>query len=268
MADYPIVVIDSGIGGLPYLARIRDYLPNESLVYVADTAHFPYGDRSDRAVRAAVLETAQLVAERLAPKMLVVACNTASVLALSHLRRRLPFPVVGVVPAVKPACATSRTGTIGVLATERTVSGRYLDRLIQAHCRGRAVARYAAGTLVRYVEEEVWSPGARPLANLAAPFLNQFKAENVDVVVLGCTHFVYLAEELSRLLGDGRVVIDSRDGVARQAARVAAEAARVSPASTASPARLYVTGGSLSDRYRELCQRFFVEPVGTLCAPA
>lgn len=257
----PVVVMDSGVGGLPYLASIREYLPRESLAYVADTAHFPYGDRTDAEVIAAVMDTARAIERRLEPKLLVVACNTASVLALDQLRTGLSIPVVGVVPAVKPACAATKTGSIGVLATERTVAGQYLDDLISEYCEGCSVSRCAAGILVRFVEEELGTPHAASVAEVASPFIAQFARDRVDAVVLGCTHFVYLAEELAAALGNRCAVIDSRYGVARQTARVAAQ---LPEGSTDGPPRLYVTGARMPSRYEELARRFEVEPAGSL----
>lgn len=262
MDNRPVVVMDSGVGGLPYLARIRVLLASETLCYVADTAHFPYGDRTDGEVITAVVDTARDVARQLDPKLLVVACNTASVLALDRLRAVLRIPVVGVVPAVKPACEATTTGSIGVLATERTVAGRYLDDLVARHCDGCSVSRCAAGVLVRFVEEELGTPHAPSVTAIARPYIAQFVSDGVDTVVLGCTHFVYLAEELAAALGNGCTVVDSRDGVARQTARVAA---RLAPGSADGPARLYVTGDRVPPRYEELARQFEIEPVGSLC---
>lgn len=264
MSDSPIVVIDSGIGGLPYLARIRRLLPDLPTDYVADSAHFPYGDRTDSQVIDAVLETAERVHRRLNPRLLVLACNTASVLALEPVRARLPVPVVGVVPAVKPACESTRTGTIGVLATERTVAGRYLDDLIRTHCGGCRVVRCAAGDLVRYVETEIHTSGARNVESLAEPFTSRFLAAGVDVVVLGCTHFVYLKESLSALLGGESRVIDSRDGVARQVARVVGLRGSACRRPSGRPPRLFVTETRVPDRYLSLAADFAVQQTDVL----
>jgi glutamate racemase len=260
MAEAPIVVLDSGIGGLPYLARIRELLPGETLAYVADNAHFPYGDRRDDEVIEAVLQTGTRVCAELQPKVLVLACNTASVLALDGLREVVKTPVVGVVPAVKPACEESRSGVVGVLATERTVSGGYLDDLVRAHCNGCRVVRRKASHLVRYVELELYNPGARTVGEVVSSDIDAFVAAGADRVVLGCTHFLHVISELTSLLGSGCRVVDSREGVARQVVRVNATL----PPGRGGESKLFVTDATVGARYRRIARRFGVDYAGSL----
>ena len=215
----PVAVLDSGIGGLPYLSWLQENLPLESLVYVADNANFPYGEKSPEAVRSFVVELGRALVARYQPKLLLVACNTASVLALDALRTALELPVVGVVPAVKTA-ASLGSGTLAVLATPRTVENDYWENIVGQFAPERRVKAYAAPELVTLVEKG--SSQADREAKLAA-WSRRFKADGVDVVVLGCTHYLHLAKDLARHLGPEVSLVDSRDGVGRQVGRVLEE---------------------------------------------
>ena len=212
----PVAVLDSGIGGLPYLSWLQTNLPLETLVYAADAAGFPYGEKTPDQVRSTVLALGRALIDTYHPKLLLVACNTASVLALDALRAALPIPVVGVVPAVKTASGLG-TGTLGVLATPRTVEDGYWERLVQEFAPGRPVKGYAAPDLVRLVEEGGDREG------LLANWAQRLKADGVDSLVLGCTHYLHLAEDLGRLMGPGVAVVDSREGVGRRVASVLKE---------------------------------------------
>lgn len=263
MTSRPVAVLDSGIGGLPYLSWLQEHLPQEFLVYAADTAGFPYGEKTPDQVRATVLSLAHALVERYDPKLLLVACNTASVLALDALRSVLTIPVVGVVPAVKSAAGRG-TGTLGVLATPRTVEDGYWERLVEEFAPGRPVKGYAAPDLVRLVEEG----GDREA--LLASWAKRLKADGVDSVVLGCTHYLHLAADLERHMGPGVAVVDSRDGVGRRVASVLAEAGMLSSARpradlfhfTARPEWSPVTLEALEARYRLWAQRFHLEYAG------
>lgn len=257
VSSRPVAVLDSGIGGLPYLSWLQTHLPSESLVYVADTAHFPYGEKTPDQVRQAVVGLAQALQERYDPKLLLVACNTASVLALDALRAALSIPVVGVVPAVKTAAALGN-GTLGVLATPRTVEDGYWERLVDEFAPGRPVQGYAAPDLVRLVEEG----GDRE--TLLAAWAQRLKADGVDSVVLGCTHYLHLADDLGRHLGPEVAVVDSRDGVGRRVAAVLTEGGLLSATRT-EPDRFHFSARAewsgdrlhhLEERYQPWAQRF------------
>ncbi|MCK5249868.1 MAG: aspartate/glutamate racemase family protein, partial [Spirochaetaceae bacterium] len=153
MIDSSIAFIDSGIGGLPYLDWIRCRRPDLPVTYLADTAHFPYGDMKSEDVRIAVVGAVRRLLRAGTPRLLTVACNTASVTALEEIRAITPCPVVGTVPALKSAAGLPIDGPIGVLATSGTVESPYLDRLVSAFAGGRKVIRVAAGDIVRFVEE-------------------------------------------------------------------------------------------------------------------
>jgi glutamate racemase len=239
MDSRPVAVIDSGIGGLPYLAWLRDHLPCETLVYVADRKNFPYGEKTPEQVRSAVADLAQRLQTECDPKLLVVACNTASVLALEHLRAVFPGPVVGVVPAVKTSAAMTRNGHIGVLATQRTIDGGYLEHLVQEFCPGKSVATWAAPDLVTLVENDFLQPDAVGRAAVLTSWANIIQSQGADTVVLGCTHFLYVTDELSRLLGTEVVLLDSRDGVGKRVLKLLVEGSL--EAQSPGESRLYFT---------------------------
>lgn len=212
--DDPIGVFDSGVGGLSVVRELRALLPAEDLIYAADGAYCPYGDRSSATIRSRSVEIAAALIERRA-KALVVACNTACSVALADLRAALPAtPIVGLVPAVKPAALATRTGRIAVLGTTRTIGGESLLRLIREHARGVAVDLVPAPGLVELVERgEIAGPRVEALLR---PLLAPLPERGVDTLVLGCTHYPFLRPTLRRLLGPDVRLIDSGEAIARR----------------------------------------------------
>lgn len=215
----PIGAFDSGLGGLSIIAEIRRLLPAEDIIFYADNGNCPYGGRSDEWLRDRSLYLARFLIERGA-KVIVVACNTASAAGLEHLRATFSVPVVGLVPAVKPAVASTRTGTIGVLATQGTNRGGLLSDVIErfAAPANVKVVTVAPAGLVEAVEAgELDTPGTAEAIRMAVkPMLEQ----GVDALVLGCTHYPFLKPLLRRVVGEGVRLIDSGEGVARQTKRV------------------------------------------------
>ena len=220
MADRPVAFFDSGVGGLPYYAWAAERLPSEHFVYLADTANFPYGEKPVEDLERIVLDAVGGLIAAADPKVVVVACNTASVVALEALRKRYAVPFVGVVPAIKPAARASRNRSIGLFATARTVGDRYTDSLIRDFAADCSIARVADGALVRFVESRILDADAGQRRAAVAVSAAALRAARVDAVVLGCTHFVYLAAEVEEALGRGVKVLDSREGVGRQLARI------------------------------------------------
>ncbi|MFW5689494.1 MAG: glutamate racemase [Spirochaetota bacterium] len=221
MSDAPIAFLDSGIGGIPYLEASRRLLPSDAFFYYADNAHFPYGERTSQELRKITQEAVSLIIERAAPRLIVVACNTASVVALDSLREAFPVRFVGVVPAIKPAAEIVGSGRIAVLATSRTVEDPYVSALIRRFAPRNQVELVAAGGLVQMIEQRLGSLDRGELdAALSAP-IEHLRRAAVDAVVLGCTHFIHVRSRIEELLGPGIRVIDSVEGVARQTARLA-----------------------------------------------
>lgn len=213
----PIGVFDSGVGGLAVLAEIHRLLPSEDLVYFADSAHFPYGDRPETEVRVLAEAATKRLLER-DVKLIVIACNTATSAAAERLRARFAVPFVAMEPAVKPAASRSRTGRIAVLATAGTVEGKRLAALVERYGNGASVRAVAGTGLAEAVERGDLEPVAL-LRNALAPLLR----EPVDALALGCTHYFFLRPAIERLLGPGVQVLDTAEPVARRVRQVLEE---------------------------------------------
>lgn len=214
----PILVFDSGVGGLTVLAKLRLLLPQAPVIYAADIAGLPYGEKSEAEVAARVCGLLGRMAERWQPRLICIACNTASTIALAMVRDVLETPIVGTVPAIKPAAAISRSGVIGVLGTEATIRQGYVDRLEAKFAAGKTLLRHGAGGLVTLAEAKLRGE-AVPAGAVAAEvsgLLAHPDAKELDTIVLACTHFPLLAQELSAAFGPGVELIDGSDGIARR----------------------------------------------------
>ena len=216
MAPKPLLFYDSGAGGLPYLAAARVCLPSERYLYLADREHFPLGEKPAELVRRLVLESVSLAIERFNPRLVVIACNTASVVALELLREHFPIPFVGVVPAVKPAALSLAGGKLAVVATRQTASGPYLDGLIREFADGREVLKIPVADLVDFAEYRYLAAGPAERLEAVRRALAPVLPLQVQTVVLGCTHFVLLELEFRAVLTDRVALIDSREGVTRR----------------------------------------------------
>jgi glutamate racemase len=223
----PVGVFDSGIGGLSVAREIRRALPAENLLYFADTAYVPYGDRTTEWVRNRSLTVGRYLQARGA-KALVVACNTASGAALEELREHLAVPVIGLEPAVKPAVRDSASGRVGVMATVGTLRSDRYARLITAYGSGATVVAQACPGLADTVEEGILT--GEELDRRLAPFIAELREAEVDTVVLGCTHYVFIRDAIARALGPGVRLIDSGGAIARQTERILRERAQLTPA--------------------------------------
>jgi glutamate racemase len=263
MADAPVAFIDSGIGGLPYLAFTRRMAPGERFVHVADRENFPYGEKSAEQITHAVISLTKRLMEREAPKLIVVACNTMSVVALEPLRSRFSVPFVGVVPAVKPAASVTRSKRVGVLATQRTVEGEYLRDLIERYAAGCRVVSISSGDLVDFVERELFHASVQDRRARVQREAERLRAAEVDTVVLACTHFLHLEQEFQAEL-EGMRIVDSREGVARQVLRILDRGSRRLPGGEGRDS-LYLTGAdTIEERYRYFAERFSLTLEGTI----
>lgn len=211
-----IGVLDSGVGGLSVLREIRRQLPGEHVLYVADSAHAPYGDRDAAFIDRRVSAIADFLVARGA-KAIVVACNTATGIAVDGLRQRLSLPVVAIEPAVKPAALRTYTGRIGVLATSRTLASDRFKGLVTTHASGVDVLEEACPGLVERVEAgDFDGPETR---RLVTSYVAPLREAGVDVLVLGCTHFPFLEPVIREVAGPGVTIIDPAAAVARELAR-------------------------------------------------
>ncbi len=220
MSAAPILFFDSGVGGLSVLAPVRAALPRAPLVYAADNAGFPYGPKSEMEVATRVCALLGRLTERYRPQLVVIACNTASTIALAHVRAALAVPVVGTVPAIKPAAERTATKAIGVLGTVATVRQPYVDHLAEEFAADCLVLRHGSGALVELAEAKLHgSPAdtaayARELDGL----LGQPGGDRIDTVVLACTHFPLVAAELAAAAPRPLAFVDGAAGIARRVA--------------------------------------------------
>ena len=215
----PLLFFDSGVGGLSVLEPTRALLPNAPIVYVADNAGFPYGNRSESEIAARVPALLGRVVERFDPRLVVIACNTASTIALDTVRSALELPVVGTVPAIKPASERSKTRVIGVLGTQATVRQPYVDDLAARFAADCTVIRHGSPELVELAEAKLAGDAISVDAVRAAaqPMFDAERGGEIDVVVLACTHFPLLDEELEAAF-PGVALVDGGPGIARRIA--------------------------------------------------
>lgn len=212
----PIAVFDSGVGGLSVLRAIRDRLPNEPLLYIADSGNAPYGDRNLEFILARSMTIASWMVARGA-KEIVVACNTATVVAASTLRQHFTVPIVALEPAIKPAAEGSRSHVIGVLATSRTLESPAVARLRQQYGANTRIVLQACPGLVEQVERGLIE-SAETTALLQRYLASSLEA-GADHLVLGCTHYAFLRDRIQELVGPNVTLVDSGDAVARQTER-------------------------------------------------
>ncbi len=222
MDKRPILLFDSGVGGLSVLAAVRDQLPQASLVYVADSAGFPYGTKGEAEIAARVPALLGRLAERFDPRLIVIACNTASTIALQHVRAALDVPIVGTVPAIKPAAGMSETRVIGVLGTEATVRQPYVDDLAARFASDCLVLRHGAAALVELAEAKLHGEPTDPAAyrDAVAGLFGQPGGDRIDVIVNACTHFPLVVDELSAAKPHPVRFVDGAPGIARRVAHL------------------------------------------------
>ncbi len=216
-SGYQFAFLDSGTGGLPYMMYLKEAYPSASCVYLADTLHFPYGEKSREQIISYAVASSRLLIEKFSPQAVVVACNTMSVTALSALRGSFDVPFVGTVPAIKLAASVSRSRRIGLLATNRTVSEPYTEQLVSRFAADCTVVRRGDSPLVSFIESRLAFSDRSERLEAVRPAVDFFAAHSVDTIILGCTHFVHVADEIRELAGSGVQVVDSREGVVRQA---------------------------------------------------
>jgi glutamate racemase len=227
MSTAPIGVFDSGVGGISVLREIRRLLPHEQLIYYADSAYCPYGEKSREDIIARACHITDTLLARGA-KMVVVACNTATIAAVEHLRATYPVPFIGMEPAVKPAVAQTRSGVVGILATGASLGGEKFHRLLAQHAQGVRVITQPCHGWVECVEAGDLSSAAT--VELVRRYCEPLLAEHADTLVLGCTHYPFLRPVIAGVVGPQVAVLDTGAAVARQAQRVLMRERLQSPA--------------------------------------
>lgn len=255
MSAAPVAVFDSGIGGLSVAREIRRALPAEDLLYYADTAYVPYGEKPAAWVRERTVSVGRWLEGQHA-KALVVACNTASGAALEALREALSIPVIGLEPAVKPAVRDSPSGRVGVMATTGTLASARYARLVESYANGATVLAQPCPGLADLIEEGHLDDPAlyAMLDRYAAPL----REAGVDTVVLGCTHYVFVQEPIQRALGPGVRLLDSGPAIARQTERVLREGG-VLAADRAGQTRVLTSAAR--ERVAAVVERLWGEPL-------
>jgi glutamate racemase len=225
MADpaAPLLFFDSGIGGLSVYSKVRAILPNAPMVYAADYAGLPYGEKSESEIAARVPALLGRLVERFRPRLITIACNTACTIALSHVRAALDVPVVGTVPAIKPAALVTKTGVFGLLGTQATIRQPYVDRLEAEFASGKTLLRHPAPKLVHAAEAKLRGevPDSQIFREAVSGLIGQAGGDRLDTMVLGCTHFPLVENELEQAANDlvhGHKIafVDGSDGIARR----------------------------------------------------
>jgi glutamate racemase len=213
-----ILLFDSGMGGLTVASCVRAQLPDAHLIYSADNAGFPYGAWKEEALVARIVHVVGALIEKARPDIVVIACNTASTLAMVALRERYKVPFVGTVPAIKPAATLTKSNVIGVLATPGTVSREYTHTLIHTYAFHCKVLLHGAKRLAEIAEQKLkgHSPDLEELRQEIAPVFRTREGKRTDVVVLGCTHYPLLIEEMRQVAPWEVNYLDPAPAIARR----------------------------------------------------
>jgi len=213
MNNRPVLFIDSGIGGLPYCRDFNKRNPHENVCYLADRENFPYGPRRKDELASILISLTEKLLKQIDPKIIVLACNTATVSAIDSLRQVFPqIPFVGTVPAIKPAAKTSKNGKIGVLGSARTIE----TTCSLNHAENCEIFGLAAPELVEFIERRFEETNEKEKTEIVQKYINHFRSLNVDTLVLGCTHFLYLLEEFRHEAAPFIKVFDSIDGITKR----------------------------------------------------
>ena len=216
MTTGSIGVFDSGVGGLSLLREVRRELPHEDLIYVADSGHAPYGDKSVDVIRQRSAVIVDFLVARGA-KAVVVACNTATSVAVDALRRTWTIPIVAIEPAVKPAAAATRSGVVGVLATSQTIASPRFARLTDVFADGVEIIAQPCPGLVEQIEKGDLSGAATRV--LIDAYVRPLVERGADTLVLGCTHYPFVAELIADVAGAHVAIVDPAAAVARELRR-------------------------------------------------
>ena len=217
--------LDSGTGGLPYMKALKNKLPSAKCVYLGDTAHFPYGEKSFSQVAECASLAVDLIIKKWNPKTIIIACNTISVTALDFLRKEFPsVPFVGTVPAIKLAAKVTKNKKIGLLATNATVKHPYCKKLVSDFASGCEVFNRGDPDLISFIEHDLFYASKEERTAAVKPAVDFFCSCGCDTIILGCTHFTHMAEDIkeyfSTVAGKKVFVVDRRDGVSNHALEV------------------------------------------------
>jgi glutamate racemase len=252
VSDAAIGIFDSGVGGLTVARAILDQLPNESTLYIGDTARGPYGPRPLSEVREFALETMDFLVEQ-GVKAIVIACNTASAAMLRDARERYSIPVIEVIqPAVRRAVSATRSGRIGVIGTQATIDSKaYLDAFAAAP--QLQITSAACPLFVEFVERGETSGEA--ITKVAQKYLEPIMSSNVDTLVLGCTHYPLLTGVISYVMGESVTLVSSAEETAKDLYRTLVENNALRPQSSSAPTHRFLATGD-AKAFETLARRF------------
>ena len=222
----PIGIFDSGVGGVSVLREIERELPSEELIYVADSAHAPYGDKPIEEIQERAFRIVEFLINQHA-KAIVVACNTATGVAVEALRARWTLPFVAIEPAVKPAAAATRTGIIGVLATRQTIASPRFARLAETWANGARILAQPCPGLVEQIERGELT--SQKTHDLIASFVRPLVEQGADTLVLGCTHYPFVEPLIASIAGPGVTLVNPAAAVARELRRRLKESKLLAP---------------------------------------
>jgi glutamate racemase len=252
----PIGVFDSGLGGLTVVKALKKVLPYEEIVYLGDTARLPYGTKSAEAIRRFSIQDIEFLISRNV-KLVIVACHSASSVALDELLKRYELPILGVIdPGARAAVEATRNGRIGVIGTSLTIGSGSYERAIRNYRRDVEIVAKPTPLFVPLAEEGWLNNDVARRA--AATYLKPLKAERIDTLLLGCTHYPLLKRVIARALGPGIRLVDSSEETARSARARLARLDLLRARGRRGP-RFYLS--DLSPNFREICSRFLGEPV-------
>ena len=216
------IFLDSGLGGLPYMEYLKESNPESTCIYLADTYNFPYGEKTADEILNAVSNNVSILLKKWNPKAIVLACNTMTVVAIKNLRQKFPdTSFIGTVPAIKVAAEKTKNKRIGLLATQRTVQDSYTQDLIKKYASDCHVVCRGDSHLISFIENKLHHATQKERQEAILPAVEFFNDQKVDSVILGWTHFLHVVEDIKLAFGKKVQVIDSRDGVVRQALKVA-----------------------------------------------
>lgn len=209
----PIGLFDSGVGGVSIWKEIHKLLPHEHTIYLADSKNAPYGQKSKSKILELSIKNVELLLQKKC-KLIIVACNTATTNAISYLREHYKIPFIGIEPAIKPAALQSKTGAIGILATKGTLSSSLFAKTAATYAKNITTVEQIGEGLVDLIEQGKIE--SKEMNNLLQTYLTPMTKENIDHLVLGCTHYPYLISKIKQIIGNKVKIIDSGEAVAKQ----------------------------------------------------
>lgn len=266
--------LDSGTGGIPYMLLLKEKSPERRCVYLGDTVHFPYGEKSFEEIVSCSSHAISQIIDRWNPRAVIIACNTISVTALDELRELYPdLPIIGTVPAIKLAAKVSLNKKIGFLATNASVNHPYSQRLIEDFASDCQVLKRGDPELIDFIEHRLFTATREEKMAAVMPAVDYFNSCGCDTIILGCTHFTHMAREIDEAFASKSwrkvFVVDSRDGVSNHALDVI-KTAPEKPDSESLPEDMsfFVTslnGDDEKKEYEILCDKFHIPFGGCIC---